>query len=422
MLKLIDKYGGIFSLSVPFHRVAVASTPEFAKYILLDNTKNYTKSLAYQILKLLLGNGLLTSEGEFWKKQRRLIQPAFHRKKLEELTGMMIERAEQSAEKFKAYAGTGKAVNILPEMTALTLDVISKAMFSEGVDDKAEMVGKQIAMLNEYTMEKLNRPIRFPAVIPTPFNVRERKALQGLNDVVFDIIDKRRKETGSRSDLLSMLLDARDEETGEAMSNQQVRDEVMTIFIAGNETSSNALTWTLYLLSQNPDAESKMIEEIDKKMDAGIALNFNTISEFIYVRQVIEESMRMYPAVWSVGRKTIADDEIGGYRVRKNTNVLIPIIYFHRSPKFWDEPDKFKPERFTAEKRQAMDRFVYFPFGAGPRVCIGNNFALLEMQIILIILYRNFKFRLQENFEPVGDPLITLRPKNGLMMMYVEKR
>ena len=417
----IGKYGDVFSLSVPFNKVAVISTPEFARYILLDNNRNYTKSLAYDMLKLLLGNGLLTSEGEFWKKQRRLIQPAFHRKKLEELTGMMITCAEQAANKFEKYAATGKPFNVLPEMTALTLEVISKAIFSAGVDDKADLVGQQITLLNEYTMEKINRPIRLPAYFPTPFNLKERKALKILDSVIYEIIDKRRKEGVSKDDLLSMLMDARDEETGESMDNKQLRDELMTIFIAGNETSSNALTWTLYLLSQNPEAQEKMIKEIDEKLDAGVELGFNTVNDFHYVKQVIEESMRMFPAVWSVGRRAIEDDEIGGYRIPKQTNVLIPLIYLHRSEKFWDEPAKFKPERFAPEIRNSIDRFVYFPFGGGPRVCIGNNFAMLEMQLILITLYRRFRFNLEPGFKVEPEPMVTLRPRHGMMMNAVNK-
>ena len=417
----IKKYGDIFSLSVPMHKVAIVSTPEFARYILLDNNKNYTKSLAYDLLRILLGNGLLTSEGDFWKKQRKLIQPAFHKRKLEELAAMMLACAEQTADKFEKYASTGEDFNMLPEMTALTLEVISKAIFSAGVDDKADLVGKQITLLNEYMMEKINRPFRLPAIIPTPFNVKERKALKILDDIIYDIIDNRRKEGVSKNDLLSLLMDARDEETGESMDNKQLRDELMTIFVAGNETSSNALTWTFYLLSQNPDAQEKMIREIDAKLDAGLVLGFNTVNEFHYVRQVIEESMRLFPPVWSIGRRTIEDDEIGGYRIEKQTNVLIPLIYLHRSEKYWEEPTKFKPERFAPEIRNSIDRYIYFPFGGGPRLCIGNNFAMLEMQLILIVLYKRFRFKLQPGFKVEAEPIVTLRPKHGLMVNAVHK-
>jgi cytochrome P450 len=420
--KLIKKYGEIFSLSLPFNRVVIAAKPEYAKYVLVDNNKNYRKSLAYDMLRILLGNGLLTSEGDFWKKQRRLIQPAFHKQKLADLTAMMVKRAEREVERMKTHAQTGEYFDIAPEMTTLTLDIISEAIFSNGVDDeKAELVSRQITLLNQYATEKLNDPIRLPAMIPTPFNIRERKAVKVLDDVIYEIIDKRRKEGISKSDLLSMLLDARDEETGEAMDNRQLRDEVMTIFIAGNETTANSMAWTLYLLSQNPEAEAKMVQEIDSKLDAGVQLDFNSIMGFQYVRQVIDESMRMFPPAWMVGRRNNEDDEIGGYRIIKDTNVLVPIWYLHRSEKYWDEPLKFKPERFAPENKHNIDRYVYFPFGGGPRLCIGNNFAILEMQIILIHLYRNYKFRLKEGFRVEPEPMITLRPRDGMWMKVVEK-
>ena len=419
--KSIAKYGNIFSLSVPFVKVVIASNPEHARYVLQDNSKNYTKSLAYDMLKPLLGIGLLTSEGEFWKKQRKLSQPAFHKRKLDEWTEMMVERAQHTADKIRVHSDSNEAFDVLPEMTALTLDVISKAIFSTGVEDKAKMVGDQVTLLNEYTIEKLHTPFRMPDFMPTPFNLRQKKALGILDRVIYEIIDKRISEGISKDDLLSMLIDARDEETGEGMSRQQVRDEVMTIFLAGNETSSNALTWTLYLLSQNAEQEQKMIAEIDEKFSNGIELNFKTVGEFHYVKQVIEESMRVHPPVWMVGRRAIKDDEIDGYKIEKTTNVLVPIVYLHHTERFWEEPDRFKPERFAPETRNNIDRFVYFPFGGGPRVCIGNNFAMLEMQIILITLCRQFRFRLKEGFIVEPEPLVTLRPKYG-MMMYAEKR
>ncbi|MBS1623297.1 MAG: cytochrome P450 [Bacteroidetes bacterium] len=413
----IEGYGSIYSLSIPFHKGVVVSDPAFARYVLLDNNKNYTKSIAYDTLKPLLGMGLLTSEGDFWKQQRKLIQPAFHKKKLEELTAMMVERSEHWVGRIDAYAQKGESFDALPEMTALTLDIISKAIFSKGVEDKAQVVGEQITLLNEYTIERLHQPIRMPASIPTPFNRKARKSIDLLDSVIYEIINERRKEGVSKDDLLSMLIDAQDEETGVGMDNKQLRDEVMTIFLAGNETSSNALSWTLYLLSQHPDVEAKMVAEINEKLDSGLKIDFTTVNEFQYVRQVIEESMRVHPPVWMVGRRTIEADQIGGHYIAPQTNVLVPIFYFHNSTKYWDQPERFMPERFAPDKRNAIDRYVYMPFGGGPRFCIGNNFAMLEMQIIIIILYRKFKFRLKEGFEVVQEPLVTLRPRYGVQMV-----
>lgn len=418
---LVKKYGEIISLSLPFTRIVIAAKPEYARYVLLDNNKNYRKSLAYDMIKLLLGNGLLTSEGDFWRKQRRLAQPAFHKQKLADLTAMMVRKAQGEVERIKPKAESGEYFDVAPDMTNLTLDIISEAIFSNGVEDKAELVSQQITLLNQMATEKLNAPIRLPASIPTPTNLKERKSIKILDDIIYGIIEERRKSGVSKSDLLSMLLDARDEDTGEGMDRKQLRDEIMTIFIAGNETTANAMAWILYLLSQNPEAEEKLIKEIDEKLDAGTELNFQNVLGFQYVRQVIDEAMRLYPPAWVVGRRNYEDDEIGGYRIIKNTNVLVPIMYFHRSEKYWDEPLKFKPERFAPELRNNIDRYVYFPFGGGPRLCIGNNFAIMEMQIILIHLYRNYKFRLKPGFTVEPEPLITLRPKYGMMMQAVKR-
>ena len=417
---LVEKYGDIVSLKVPFHKLVIAANPDYARYILVDNNKNYHKSIAYDVLKLLLGNGLLTSEGDFWRKQRRLIQPAFHKQKLAAITAMMVRESEQLVKRFSAFQN-GEYVDMLPEMTSITLDIIARAMFSTGVEDKAAEVGKGILILNEYAVERLNDPFKLPPSFPTLFNYRWNKQIAFLNSLLIEIINQRRKEDFQKDDLLSMLMNIRDEETGEAMDDQQLLDEVKTIFVAGNETSANALTWTLYLLSQNPDAEEKMIKEIDEKLNAGTVLTFENIMQFQYVRMVIDESLRLFPPAWAVGRRNYQPDELGNYRIDAETNVIVPIIYIHRNEKYWNEPDKFIPERFTPEKRNQIDRFVYFPFGGGPRLCIGNNFALIEMQIILILLYRSFKFRLQPGFEATPDPLITLKPENG-MMMKVEKR
>ncbi|MCW5909075.1 MAG: cytochrome P450 [Chitinophagales bacterium] len=421
VVRLVEECGEIFTLTLPFTRIVVAAKPEYARHVLVENNKNYRKSLAYDMLKILLGNGLLTSEGDFWRKQRRLIQPAFSKQKLAALTAMMVNRSQMEAERIVGLAKTGEYFDVTNDMTALTLDIISEAIFSSGIDGQEDFVAKQITLLNQMATEKLNAPIRLPQNLPTPFNMKEKRVVKSLDDVIYSIINKRRKEGVSKNDLLSMLLDVRDEDTGEAMDNQQLRDEVMTIFIAGNETTANAMSWILYLLSQNPEQEALMMKEIDEKLDAGVELTFENIMQFQYVRMVIDESLRLFPPAWMVGRRNYEDDEIGGYHIQKGTNVLMPIWYFHRSEKFWDEPLKFKPERFAPEKRNQIDRFVYFPFGGGPRLCIGNNFALLEMQIILISLYRKFRFELKPGFMVEPEPLITLRPKYGMVMKAVER-
>lgn len=419
--KFIAENGGMLRLTLPFRRVVVITKPDSLRSILLENNKLYRKSMAYDMLKLLLGNGLLTSEGDFWKKQRRLIQPAFGKKKLEELTLVMVAETEKSVARLQNAAEKNDIVDILAEMNALTLDIISKSMFSSGVEDKAQIVGEEITRLNNYAVDKINSPFPIPHWIPTPLNRKERKSLDTLDKVIFEIINTRRKSKEQKDDLLSMLLDVQDEDTGERMSDQQLRDEVMTIFIAGNETSSNALTWTLYLLSQNPDIEKRFVQEIKERF-TDKPITTQNIMEFHYSRMILEESMRLYPPAWIVGRRPLEDVEIEGYQIPKDTNILMPVFYLHKSPLYWQEPDKFDPERFAPETRNNIDRFVYLPFGGGPRMCIGNHFAMLEMQIVITMLYSRFTFEMQKDFAVELDPLITLRPKNGLMMKVTKRK
>jgi cytochrome P450 len=288
------------------------------------------------------------------------------------------------------------------------------------VEDKAQIVGEEITRLNNYAVDKINSPFPIPHWIPTPLNRKERKSLDTLDKVIFEIINTRRKSKEQKDDLLSMLLDVKDEDTGERMSDKQLRDEVMTIFIAGNETSSNALTWTLYLLSQNPEIEKRFVQEIKERF-ADKPITTQSIMEFHYSRMILEESMRLYPPAWIVGRRPLEDVEIEGYQIPKDTNILMPVFYLHKNPLYWQEPDKFDPERFAPEIRNNIDRFVYLPFGGGPRMCIGNHFALLEMQIVITMLYSRFTFELQKDFVVELDPLVTLRPKNGLMMKVMKR-
>ena len=392
--------------------------PEFMEQIFADSVL-FSKGRENANLKFLLGNGLLTNEGDFWLKQRRLIAPVFHKKRLATFVQQIIACTDRMMDSWEERGDV--KMDIHAEMTQITLGIVSQTLMSTDASGDFLKINDALVHLMKGLSTETVRLIRLPSWVPTSYNRFMKKNRAILDKQIYDIIAERRRTGSQRDDLLTMLMEVEDADTAERMTDGQLRDEVMTIFLAGNETSSNALTWTLYLLSQNPEAEQKMIDEIDAKFNAGVELNFKTVTEFQYVKQVIEESMRVHPPVWMVGRRTIEEDEIGGYRIEKQTNVLIPIIYLHHTERFWDEPDKFKPERFAPETRNNIDRFVYFPFGGGPRVCIGNNFAMLEMQVILITLYRQFKFKVKEGFVVEPEPLVTLRPRYG-MMMYAEKR
>ncbi|MSU33588.1 MAG: cytochrome P450 [Pedosphaera sp.] len=414
----IRECGDIFTITSPLGKAAVVATPELAHQVLVARSARYQKkSRAYAVLRLLLGNGLVTSEGEFWRGQRKLVQPAFHRRRLDALFGMMVERVTDCIERLALDASGTVPVDMTPILSHLTLDIIARAMFSSDVAGSAADVSRHIAILNQYALRLLRQPWLFllPRGIPTPFNGAQVRSFRGLNRIVADIIQARRKEPGAHDDLLAMLLSAVEEGTGRGMTDEQLRDEVMTIFVAGHETTANAMAWLLHLVSQNSAIEERLLEEIDAHWPAG-GLTLESLGAFPYVRQVIEESLRIYPSIWSIGRQCTKEDELGGYRIPVGMNVVVPIFYFHWSERYWDEPGEFEPSRFAPRHRPSAEPLIYFPFGAGPRSCIGNHFALQELMILTILLHRNYQFLSVPGFRVEPDPLITLRPRYGMQL------
>lgn len=417
--KWIEDYGEIHCVQSRFGQATIVASPELARQVLADRYARYQqKSKPYMVLRILMGNGLVTSEGEFWRGQRKLIQPAFHRRRLDALFAMMVERVSDAAGRLTP----GATVDFAPLLSQLTLDIISRAMFSSDVQGAAADVSRHIALLNEYALRMLRRPWLFllPRRFPTPFNYHQQRSFKALNDIVRGIIQARRKAPQAHDDLLSMLLSACEEGTGRGMTDEQLRDEVMTIFVAGHETTANAMAWIMYLVSQNPQVEKKLVADVDAHWPAG-GLTMENIGAFAYVRQVIEESLRVYPTIWSIGRLCTEEDELGGYRIPRGMNMIVPIFHYHWNPRFWPEPKKFDPDRFSPERRPPADALTYFPFGAGPRSCIGNHFALQELMILTVLFYKQFTFRVEPGFVVEPDPLITLRPKYG-MRMVVQKR
>src|SRR5436190_13573195 len=409
------EYGDIFRLKSPVGQATVVTSPASARQVLADHYAHYQqKSQPYAVLRILMGNGLVTSEGEFWRGQRKLVQPAFHRKRLDALFTMMVERVTEMVGKIKP----GTAVDFAPLLSQLTLDVIARAMFSSDVQGAAADVAHHIAVLNEYALRMLRNPLLFllPRTIPMPFVRKQQTSLKSLNRIVHGIVQARRRDPHAHDDLLSMLLSACEEGTGKGMTDEQLRDEVMTIFVAGHETTANAMAWLLYLVSQNPEVEARLLADVDVHWPAD-GLSTQNIFAFTYVRQVIEESLRVYPTIWSVGRRCTEADALGGYEIPRGMNVVVPIFHFHWSPKYWAEPQKFDAARFAPDQRPAADSMTYFPFGAGPRSCVGNHFALQELMIMTVLFYRHFRFRLFPGFKVEPDPLITLRPKHGMKMI-----
>ena len=410
------EHGDLFTIKSRLGSATVVADPELARQVLADHYPHYIeKSRSYAVLRILMGNGLVTSSGEFWRGQRKLTQPAFHRRRLDAIFAMMVERSRHFAAQL---AGVKEPVDVAPVFSRLTLEIISRAMFSTDVDASAGSVSKHIATLNETALKMLAQPWRFllPRRFPTPFTRTEFHARASLDAIVHGIIERRRRGGEAHDDLLSMFLSACDEETGRGMSNGQLRDEVMTMFVAGHETTANAMCWVLHLLSTHPEIESKVLEEI---ATAGDALDTGNLAALPSIRRVVAESLRLYTTIWSVGRCCVRDDELGGYHIRRGMNLIIPIFHFHWSERWWDQPRKFDPDRFLPERRPSPE--IYFPFGAGPRSCIGNQFALQELVIMTAVFMKQLRFRPVAGFVVQPDPLITLRPRYG-MSLEVEER
>jgi cytochrome P450 len=417
------EHGDIFAVVSPFGQASVVGTPELAQQILVERAGRYQeKSRAYQVLRILMGNGLVTSSGEFWRGQRKLIQPAFHRRRLDALFAMMVSRVGDCARSLDDVAGTGRAVDIVPRLSQLTLDIIARAMFSSDVQGTAAGVSRHIGLLNEYALRMLRHPVLFllPRRFPTPFTRDAYHSLKALNEIVSGILRARRRQPEARDDLLSMLLTACEEETGRGMTDAQLRDEVMTIFVAGHETTANAMAWILYLVARHPEVEKRLRAEIDGGCPEE-ALTPAGLAAFPYARQVIDESLRLYPSIWSIGRRCTEEDELGGYRIPAGMNVVVPIFHLHWSERYWKDAARFDPDRFAPEHRPPPDSFAYLPFGAGPRSCIGNYFALQELMIMTILLHRRHEFQVEPGFVVEPEPLITLRQKHGLRLLVTRR-
>lgn len=393
-------------------RVYFINHPDLIRDILVVNADKFIKGRALQRAQKLLGKGLLTSENEFHLRQRRMIQPAFHRTRIAEYARSMTEYADRMAGDWR----DGNVYDIDQEMMRLTLQIVGKTLFDADTDEDAGDVGKAmetiIGMFN-FLMLPFSEILE---KLPFPHTIRFNRARKLLDNIIYKIIDERRASGDDRGDLLSMLLMAQDEDDGTGMTNEQVRDEVMTLFLAGHETTANALTWTFYLLSQNPEPEAKLHAELEAVLD-GRAATIDDLASLKYTERVLAESMRLYPPAWAIGRFAVADHELGGYTIPKDSTVLCSPFILHHDARFWDKPNDFMPERWESQSvKEAGQKNIYFPFGGGVRRCIGESFAWTEGILLLATLARKWKLVLAPGQQIGLKPLITLRPKYGMRM------
>ena len=410
------KYPELFLLHIPGRKVYVIHQPQMVQHILQGNMQNYKKDQGYQVLALLLGNGLITNaDYESWRKQRKMLQPPFHRESLANMCKIVVESVEQHLKEWKKKEGS--TVNFTHDMAWLTIDIVCKTLFTSDVsNDQIQMVWRNLNFLNEAATLMAGNPWHIPWKFPLPRYVKGRKYIAELNDMIYGIMQKRRQQNNPPHDLLQILMDTRYDD-GSTMSDEQIRDEVMTVFVAGHETTVNALSWTWYLLKKNTDCEKKLLEE--SKQFAQTNPGFADVANLKYGWCVMNESMRVYPPVPAIGRAVVADEEVCGYMLKKGRSTVINIAGLHHHPDYWENPSAFIPERFTTFDLKGDNRFVFMPFGAGPRICIGNNFAMLEMQLINAMLSARVQMELiSTEVEP--KPLITLKPGDGVLMKLVK--
>ncbi len=377
----------------------VINHPDDIKRVLLTNHRNYTKGEGMDRVKILLGNGIMTSEGEFWRRQRRMMQPAFHRRVLDRFGGLIHEVNEKYAARWAAAAARGEPINLTDDVSELILDIVLRSIFGADLERLERQLG---ANPFDVVAKDQNRDLRFA------FRFRS------LTKLVAQLLERRRREPEERFDFLEMLMGARDRETGEPMSDKELIDEVLTLIVAGHETTAAALTWTWYLACLHPEAAEGLRAQADRSPEG--VLGLDAAEALPYTHQVAQEALRLYPPGWLFTRRTIEADELGGYPVPPRTDVFISPYTLHRHPEFWPDPEAFKPERFAGADAEERHRFSYIPFSVGPRHCIGENMAMFEMLVHLNHMSRRFRLTRADDAPVELEAQINLRPRSPLMM------
>ena len=411
--KCIREYGDIVFLRFLGVPLCLLNRPDCIESVLVTQHNNFEKSKDYRALRRVLGNGLLTSEGEFWRRQRKLVQPAFHQERIAAYTEVMVAYSERMLASWK----DGQGLDVHEAMMRLTLDIVAKTLFDTDVSREAEDVGAALQFLMGKFMRQAAFAFLLPDSIPIPTTRRLRRAVGQLDKVIYEIIRRRRASGTMSGDLLSVLLQAQDDE-GLGMTDRQLHDEIMTLFLAGHETTANALSWTWLLLGQHPEVEEKLVEEL-RRVLGGRAPTPSVLPRLTYTEMVLREAMRLYPPVWVIGRRALAPFRLGNYELPAETNVVMSQLITHRDAKYFPEPERFDPDRWRPNdpRNLSLPRFAYFPFGGGPRVCIGAGFSMMEAVLLLATIAQNFKLTLVPGQTIEKLPSVTLRPKSGIRVV-----
>ncbi|KST66131.1 cytochrome P450 [Mastigocoleus testarum] len=412
MTQCVREYGEITPLRLGSKKVILLAKPEYIQQMLKDRA-TFTKSMALKSMHALLGQGLLTSEGETWFRQRRLAQPVFHQKRIADYGEIMVTNTQ----KMLANWQDGDIKDIQSEMMHLTFSIIMKTLFNKDVlEDEAHDVAQAMQISSEWMITQRKSLIPFPEIFPTPSNLRYHNAIKKLDKYIYRIVDERRSSGEDPGDLLSMMMQARDEDDGTQMNDKQLRDEIATLIFAGHETSANTLAWTWMLLSQHPTIQTKLRLEVEQVLGDRTP-TFTDIPALKYTSMIIKEAMRLYPVVWTIIADTSRECTIGNYHVPGDCTVITSQWVMHRWERYFEEPESFKPERWAEDLEKRLPQGVYTPFGGGPRTCIGKNFALMEAVLLLVTIVQKFEINLIPNQSIVPEPTITLQPKNGIKVV-----
>jgi cytochrome P450 len=399
---IASQYGDIVCYRPAPEPAYLLNHPDYIRHVLVDNNRNYTKATSSNLLfNKVVGDGLLTSEGEAWRRQRRMMQPAFHHTRIEKLDGMIVEATQSMLDVWQRAFESNQPIDVPREMSALTLTVTTRSLFGVDLGDEVREVG-----------EIINRAANF---LEKPSNPRLIQSSQEFGAVVDRIIQQRKQNFKDGGDLLSSMLMVRDERSGAAMDDEQLRHQVMTLMLAGYETTASTLTWTWYLLSQNLWAMDRLRREVRETLQERPP-RFSDLERMPYISMVLDESLRLFSPAWTMGRRAIAEDEIGGYHIPANTVLAICLYTLHRHPNFWLEPEVFDPERFSPENSKGRHKFAYIPFGAGPRQCIGNNFGLMEAALVVACILQRFELHLMHGIDVQPQALFVLRPSRDMLM------
>jgi cytochrome P450 len=407
-------YGDLVQFRFAWMRYFLVNEATAAHHVLIENAKGYHKSPNYQGLKVILGNGLLTSEGDLWRRQRKLAQPAFHREHLKGFANTMVAATRDTVKRWDGEVAGKGAFDLHAEMMRLTFRIVGQTLLGADLEADAKDFGAALNVGLKWANDYVESIVRVPPWVPTPNNVRFRKAQRTIEGVVGRVVAERKASSEEKRDLLGMLMGARDEATGEAMSDKLLMEELLTLTLAGHETTANALAFTFYLLSSHPEIARRANEEVERVL-SGREPALEDLAKMPFIKAVIEEALRLYPPAWVVERVALEADEINGFKIPKGGIVGVSPFTMHRNPRYFENPEGFDPERWL-KPDASRPKLAYMPFGGGPRTCIGNAFAMMELQIIVPMLLQRFQLSLVPGYKLELEPSVTLRPAKGIWM------